>query len=303
MRKISVVMTLFNSEAHIGDAIKSALAQTYTNREIIVVDDGSTDKSGKIVRQFGDAVMYHYQANSGVAAASNKGVSLSSGDYIAFLEHDDIWLPHKLERQVAILESRPEIGVVNCDLRYVSATGEVEQEVIPGFLPHDTYTRLFQGGFSFWLSATILRRCIFDSIGGFDEGFKKAGLQDLEWYARLMNVAQAFYIPEPLVLFRRHPDRIPNEINLENMEYMLEQLLNRFSGERNKRRYLLKRKVALLSDLGKYRIRDNRIKNGRRHLIHAIRLGLRERVGVKMLFRSALRFFKSFYPYSPWRIK
>jgi len=165
--------------------------------------------------------------------------------------------------------------------------------VIRGYIPEDPFLRLFEEGFNLWISALVVRRNVFDATGGFDEGFKAAGLQDLEWYARLMRVTKAHYIPEPLVLFRRHPDRIPNGVNLENTGYMLDRLWEKFKHDDGKRRYLLRGRVSFLSDLGKHRIGQGRIKDGRQCLVEAVRLGLRERVGGKMVLRSALRLVRS----------
>jgi len=294
MAKVSVVMTLYNCEQFIGEAIESALAQTYTDREIIVIDDGSTDGSAFVVKKFGNAARYVYQPNGGVAQATNKGVALSSGSYVAFLENDDVWLPQKLERQVAILEEKPEIDAVTCDLRYFSEKSQPLDEIIPGYCPEDPYSRLFLDGFNFMLSALMLRRSVFDATGGFDEGFKAAGLQDVEWYARLMQVARVHWISEPLTLFRRHGIRIASDVMMHNTQYMLDRLWERFGADPKKRRYLLGRQVSFLSDLGKYKIERGLVQEGRQDLKRALRLAVTERVGGKMVPRSVTRLVRSF---------
>src|SRR6185295_9229239 len=146
MPKVSVVMTLFNSEPFIGAAIGSVLGQTYSDYEIVVVDDGSTDGSAAIVKSFGERVRYVHQPNRGCAHATNHGVALSSGEYVAFLENDDVWLPQKLERQVAVLDLTPDVGAVNCDLQYVTEEGVIEEDWIQGRVPHDPYSRVFLKG-------------------------------------------------------------------------------------------------------------------------------------------------------------
>jgi glycosyltransferase involved in cell wall biosynthesis len=294
MPKVSVVMTLYNCEQHIEEAIQSALAQTYKDREIIVVDDGSTDDSARIVERFGSAVCYCYQKNGGAAKATNKGVSLASGEYIAFLENDDAWMPDKLEKQVAILNNNPDIGAVNNDLRFFSETSEWQPDMIKGYCPAEPYSRIFLHGFNFMLSALMLRRTIFQGAGGFDEGFKAAGLQDVEWYARLMQVARVHYLPEPLTLFRRHGVRIPGDVMVDNERHLLDCLWKRFHHDPQKARYLQVRRVGYFSDRGKRNIEKGLVAEGRRDLIAAIAFAAANRVAGKMILRSLLRLARSY---------
>ena len=103
---ISVVIPAFDSEATIARAIESVLAQTYKDYEIIVVDDGSKDGTGDAVRAFGDKVNYIYQENAGVSVARNTALAAAKGEWIAFLDADDQWLPDKLEKQMQLLERK-----------------------------------------------------------------------------------------------------------------------------------------------------------------------------------------------------
>jgi glycosyltransferase involved in cell wall biosynthesis len=294
MAKVSVVMTVYNCEQHVEEALQSALAQTYKDFEVIVVDDGSTDRSARIVERFGNAVRYCYQENGGAARATNKGVSLASGEYIAFLENDDAWMPDKLEKQVMVLDHNPGIGAVNNDLRFFSETSEWQPDMIKGYCPDDPYSRIFLSGFNFMLSALVLRRTIFEAAGEFDEGFKAAGLQDVEWYARLMQVAHVHYLPEPLTLFRRHGVRIAPDVMMDNERHLLDCLWNRFHHDSQKARYLRSRRVAHLSDRGQRRIEKGRVAEGRRDLVESIALATTHRTAGKMLLRSLLRLVRSY---------
>lgn len=294
MPHVSIVTTLYNSERFIGEAIESALAQTYRDREIIVVDDGSTDGSAAVVKRFGEAVRYQHQANRGAAAATNAGVRLASGDYIAFLESDDVWRPVMLEDKMAVFESRPEIGAVNNDLQYVSEEGILEEELIRGWRPDEPFARTFLKGFNFMLSSLMLRRSAFDAAGPFDEGFVKAGFQDIEWYARLMQVTNVQYLPTSLTLFRRHGDRIPDELQVRNERYLLDRLWERFQDDPVKRRYLLHREVGFVADVAKRKIARGELAAGRAGLKAALALALKERVAPKMALRSALRLLRSY---------
>jgi glycosyltransferase involved in cell wall biosynthesis len=294
MPSVSVVMTLYNSERFIGEAIESVLAQTYTDREIIVIDDGSTDGSAAVVQRFGGVVRYEYQPNRGAAAATNAGVRLSSGEYIAFLESDDVWQPAMLADKMAVFESRPEIGAVNNDLQYVSEQGVVEHDLIRGWRPDESFARTFLKGFNFMLSSLMLRRSAFAAAGPFDEGFVKAGFQDIEWYARLMQVTTVHYIPRPLTLFRRHGDRIPDEIQSRNERYLLDRLWERFQHDPLKRRYLLHREVGFVADVAKRKLARGELAAGRAGLRSALALAFKERVAPKMALRSALRLLRSY---------
>jgi glycosyltransferase involved in cell wall biosynthesis len=109
---VSVIIPVFNGRPWIGQAIESVLAQTVPAREIIVVDDGSTDGSGEVARGYGERVRVIARANAGVAAARNRGMRAASGDLLAFLDADDVWLPSKLEHQGRALTRHPEIGVL-----------------------------------------------------------------------------------------------------------------------------------------------------------------------------------------------
>ncbi|HXH85418.1 MAG TPA: glycosyltransferase family A protein, partial [Nitrospira sp.] len=119
--KVSVVIPVFNGERFIGDAIQSALDQTFKNFEIIVVDDGSTDQTEKIVRQFSDRVAYHRQENRGAGVARNLGVTCASGEWIAFLDADDIWYSQKLAAQFEAVAMNPAIGFVYSDMDTIDA--------------------------------------------------------------------------------------------------------------------------------------------------------------------------------------
>ncbi len=113
--KVSVVIPCFNREKSLGDAITSALRQTLPAAEIVVVDDGSTDGSAAVAECFGPPVRVIRRANGGAAAARNRGIAEATGDWIAFLDSDDVWAPEKLQRQAAAAEVFPEADVVFCD--------------------------------------------------------------------------------------------------------------------------------------------------------------------------------------------
>src|SRR4051812_26931964 len=109
---ISVIIGVFNGEPYLREAIESVLAQTYSPVELIVVDDGSEDATGALATGFGRRLHYVRQPNGGMGAARNTGLSLATGDYLAFLDADDRFLPDKLERQMAVFEADPSVDMV-----------------------------------------------------------------------------------------------------------------------------------------------------------------------------------------------
>lgn len=291
---VSVVIPLYNAEKFIGEALEGVLAQTFRDFEIIVVDDGSTDGSAAVVHRFGDAVRYVYQRNAGVAVATNRGLALSRGQFIAFLDNDDIWLPHKLERQVAFLTQHPNYGLVNCDMEYISESGARLNRVIKGINPQHPYVRLFQKGYVIYCSMIVVRREVYERVGGFDESFVAAGLQDMEWLSRVVECTEVGYLPETLVLYRDHGPRISGDLHKANEERYLNKLSARYGHIPETRRFLIGERVAFLSNLGQLEIRSGRVVEGRQHLFGAIALGLRECVNPKMIMRSWLRLVRSY---------
>ena len=112
---VSVVMPAYNAERFVDEALESVLKQSYQRLEVIVVDDGSTDGTAARVQAYGNPVRYLQQVNAGVGAARNRGLEAATGDYIAFLDADDLWRPEKLDVQLEIAARNPESGLIACD--------------------------------------------------------------------------------------------------------------------------------------------------------------------------------------------
>lgn len=125
---VSVIMSVHNCEAYIEEALGSMLQQTYKNLEIIIFDDGSTDKTGEIIAKMSEdeyRVFYHYRQQQGIANCLNEALSLAKGDFIARMDGDDISLPDRIEKQMAFLNEHPEVDVVGCWLRLFGERNEV----------------------------------------------------------------------------------------------------------------------------------------------------------------------------------
>lgn len=202
---VSVIIPTFNYGHFIGDAIESALEQTYPIEEIIVVDNDSADDTEKVVRGFGDKVTYIKEKNLGVSAARNKGVEISKGELIAFLDADDTWLPQKIEKQVAKMLDDSAIGLVHCGIReFDSGSGEtlaVYLDGSEGWVAEEvalfsTPTIIGPGG------TILVRRDVVDDAGGFDTRLTNG--EDWEFCLRVAQKYKVGFVAEVLVNYRNH---------------------------------------------------------------------------------------------------
>ncbi|MBF0546927.1 MAG: glycosyltransferase [Candidatus Riflebacteria bacterium] len=205
--KVSVVIPVFNRADLVSDAIKSAINQSYENIEIIVVDDGSTDLTGMVVQQF-SAVRYFWQENRGQGAARNKGILKSTGDFIAFLDSDDLWLPEKISRQVEFLHKNKQFGMVYSDCEYfeISESGNpIKKKVRVN--PHQGWISKELFLENFIASCTpLVRREVFEECGVFNESALLRCREDWEMWLRIASRFQIGYMPETLAKYRFHSE-------------------------------------------------------------------------------------------------
>jgi glycosyltransferase involved in cell wall biosynthesis len=188
---VSVIIPTYNRAALINRAIDSARAQTYTNIEVIVVDDGSTDDTPNRLQQYGDGIRVVRQANTGPAAARNKGIALARGEYVAFLDSDDYWLPDKLARQIGALEkagAAVPCCLCNCTVLYPdgSKTSTFKiADIIPDY-PDGLWLNpeaVLSTRFVLFNQAAAIRRKALQRVGGFDEKLRL--LEDYDLGLRL----------------------------------------------------------------------------------------------------------------------
>lgn len=205
---VSVVVPAYNAEMFIDEAVRSVLIQTYTELELIVVDDGSTDHTIKKVRGAADPrVRVISQPNAGVSSARNRGIQASSGAYVAFLDSDDTWLPHKLATQVAALAREPSWGAVGSLVHYISPSGRV---LGVGGYPIGKAERAVVAGAQFMpfaVSSLLIRRTTLCEVGLFDESLQHdipGQVEDLDFLARVASAAELGCVPEVLGGYRVH---------------------------------------------------------------------------------------------------
>ena len=170
--KISVVIPTYNCGALIPEALDSIFAQTFTDFEVIVVDDGSTDNTRDVVSRYREDIRYIYQNNKGVSAARNAGIKEARGQYIAFLDADDLWLPEKLASQMRVMTQSDAIGIVACGLFCIDDKNNSVKTVIPeNYSDKDNLIRglYFDPAIFFGAGSSILvRKACFEKVGLFD---------------------------------------------------------------------------------------------------------------------------------------
>lgn len=200
---VSIIIPAYNGQPYIAAAIESVLAQTYSNWELIVVDDGSQDGTAEVVRAYGNDVHYIYQENQDVAAARNRGVREARGVWIAFLDQDDFFLPEKLALQVAAAEQSPNVAIVHGGWQIVDASARVISWVEPwhGLPVLDVEAWLLWK--PVFLGAMLLRRDWLGRVGDFDCRFRQAS--DVDFVLRLVLMGgEAVWVRQAVVGYRQH---------------------------------------------------------------------------------------------------
>jgi len=197
-RKVSVIIPTYNRRDKIKAAIESALGQTYKNLEIIVVDDGSSDKTFETLGEYGDKIQYIYQENGGVSSARNRGVKKCSGDLVAFLDSDDRWLSSKIEKQIEFLNMNPCVSVVLCECYFMYENGQIfgQSQRSQYFKKKSEVLNNILNNPSFIPSSVLIEKKILFDIGLFDETLKTAEDQDM--MLKLASKYQIGFLEEPL---------------------------------------------------------------------------------------------------------
>jgi glycosyltransferase involved in cell wall biosynthesis len=315
--KVSVVIPTYNRATKVRDAIESVLAQTFSDLEVIVVDDGSSDGTGKILGEtYGDRIRYFAQANQGASVARNKGIAEATGEWIAFLDSDDQWEREKLEWQFKALERfGPQCGGCYTDSRFIN-----HPETRTMFqLGEETYrhegtmgvstdvlkllVRPGGAGMVVCLSSFLARADVVRRTGGFD--LKLLYSQDSEFMFRLAMLTGFCYVNRPLVRFDRSPVEIRHvgvsadwsklDFWLRDSQLRLEGLLRLSEGLPRKIRELLREQLgAVHSGWANWYLETGQYRKAREAVSKAARLDLTFNIAVKWLLtwmspRLALR--------------
>ncbi len=191
---VSVVIPVYNGVKYLSEAIESVLAQTTQPMEVIVVDDGSSDGTAEISRQYSLHIRYIYQSNAGAGAARNRGVELARGKFIAFLDADDLWVAEKLSLQLAAFEKNPALDMAFGTVRQFHSPeldrktrGQIDLaiETMPGYVP----------------GTMLVLKESFERVGGFNPAWKLA--EFIDWHARAVDLKLKSVMLSEVVLMRR----------------------------------------------------------------------------------------------------
>lgn len=206
---VSVVIPAYNCARFIGEALDSVFAQSYPALEVIVVDDGSTDDTCRVVEGYRDRVTLIRQRNAGAAVARNEGIRRAGGEYVALLDADDLWLPGKLRLQIDHLETRRDVAMccTRWNLLYPNADGSYPVERAPA--PHSAPVDPKWSGWIYcellldcevWTSSVVMRRELAVRVGGFEPELRRG--QDYDYWLRASQLTQIDRLDAPLALYR-----------------------------------------------------------------------------------------------------
>ncbi len=294
---VSINLCCYNSEKYLRETLDSIVSQTYKDWELVIINDGSSDSTESIIFKYknqGYPIIYHYQENRGLGASRNEALKLSQGEYIAFIDHDDIWLPQKLEKQIPLFADTS-VGLVYSDAIYfVSGTRYAYRLYKTSPLPSrgNIFGNLLVNcGLN--LSTVAIRREILNDIPWFPEDMEIS--EDFDLFMRILYCWKADYIEEPLTKYRLHdlnlslkrPDLIAHEI-----QRLIERLNDFFPDIHD----LYGKEISYFSDI-RYRMwkaealwYKNDKKGARQELLSL----LRKRLNLRAFLSFILTFFYTF---------
>jgi glycosyltransferase involved in cell wall biosynthesis len=201
MARVSVIIPVYNGAATIAKAIDSVLAQSLDGTvELVVVNDGSIDSTAQVLEAYASRITVVTQPNRGVAAARNAGVAVSGGEYLAFLDADNIWLPGFLAKTCAALDRSPHAALAFTDVEKIDRKGRPHYRRSAGMAP--TMKDLFNPRMGIYVSAEVMRRWVFDLCGGFCAEFVGMGFEDTYMWLRVREHGEFVYVPEVLMVSR-----------------------------------------------------------------------------------------------------
>lgn len=219
---ISVIIPTHNRGRMLTEAIDSVLAQEYRPVELIIVDDGSTDNTSEVLQNYGPCLSRIRQENRGVSAARNAGISAASGEYIAFLDSDDLWLPQKLASQAAFFDHHPEALICQTEEIWIRNGRRVN----PKLRHRKVSGMIFEPSLHLCLvspSAVMIRRPLFEKVGLFNESLPAC--EDYDLWLRVSCRYPIHLIPDPLIIKRGgHPDQLSKSPGLD--KYRIQSLVN-----------------------------------------------------------------------------
>lgn len=269
---ISVVLTTYNRPDMTVEAIDSVLAQTHPSFELIVVDDGSTDKTPSVLAEYGDRIRVVTKPNGGVASARNVGIAHARGELIAFTDDDDVWLPEKLVRQQAYFDAHPEVGLIYCDCERFNEAGVARDPDGRTPLSGNVFTEFVENYFVIF-STIVVPKKVIDHVGTFDEAYTRG--DDIDFIARVFEHYPAGYVDEKLIRRRKYlRAKSAAEIRVAGEEqlYYVEKFTERYGDTgRLPPRWTARKRARAHMKIGRAFELEGDAAQARRHYAQAIR--------------------------------
>ena len=214
---ISVITPVYNGATTIQETIESVLKQTFSDFELIIIDDGSQDSTTEIVSKIEDSrIKLFSYPNAGPAASRNRGIAHAQGKYIAFIDADDLWTPKKLEAQLKALQAHPQAAVAYSWTNHIDDLGQFVCSGLNNNFNGDVYPKLLFRNFLEHGSNPLIRRDVFSEVGNFDESWQCVGVEDWDMYLRIAAKYHFVCVPLPQILYRISTNSLSNKI--EKME-------------------------------------------------------------------------------------
>ncbi|HJU07860.1 MAG TPA: glycosyltransferase [Rhodanobacteraceae bacterium] len=292
--RVSVVVAACNAEATLVETLSSVAAQTYHDFELIVVDDGSSDATPRLLEicaQRWTWLRWERQENRGVAAARSRGIELARGEWIAFLDADDLWLPRKLDAQMAVVDRDPEVSLVYCDVRYLSRDREARHSLFEE-RAHATgwvLRELFMNNFVYTSTALVKKSAVLE-VGGFDRAHLVN--EDVDLWLRIAERHKFGCVEEVLVKYRRAPGTLTRvhpyaclQRDLEIIDYWVRRRPDLFSADSAQVR---RGRALTFARMGAQYLFDRDFAQARNFLRRAMALGQRD---IATLLRTAAAYF------------
>ncbi len=224
MPKVSVIIPAYNAMTYLSETLQSVIRQTFSDFEVLIVNDGSTDQIEQWVAGLSEPrVKLISQVNQGVSAARNTGITHAQGEYIAFLDADDLWEPTKLEKQVYSLEKNPAIGLVYTWTAFIDESAKPTGVFIISHAEGNVWEQIVVRDMISTGSSPMIRRDCFAKVGGFDPQI--SGGEDRELWSRIAACYPFAVIKECLTLYRRHPNNTTK--NCQKMVQQLRQVIEK----------------------------------------------------------------------------
>ncbi|HTW89820.1 MAG TPA: glycosyltransferase [Candidatus Binataceae bacterium] len=294
--RVSVVTPVYNGARTLKRALDSALAQEFDDFEVIVVNDGSTDSTASILAGYGDRIRVIDQPRGGCSAASNTGCRAARGEFVAWIDADDIWMPNKLALTVPPLELDPECVLVFSNARKFLETGETLSDFVSPELAHaPTLDEMLTHLWPIISTTAVARRRVLEEVEYF---FARPGFyhicSDIDAWLRLRELGHFHYVPETLAMYSTRP--FPQNVGQYrgDQKYAFRRIAKRYGARgrrmaRNVRAEQRAYNVNQLGYLGLLAMREGRSAEARRHFIHALRCD-------PFSIKNALRVMRSFLP-------